>query len=122
MSLIITILLLFIFNALFLITTYKYYYASTIYSISIINSLCYSFLPYNYYHITNGLCNINCSYRRKRNFPLNAPLKCKKAEAVRNYKNITGNYKIYVFNTSTYGKLIKKYRIIYKAMKVLLFV
>lgn len=71
------------------------------------NSLCYSWIPHNKYIMKNGLCNINCSYVRKKKYPLNKPFRCKST----NYTNFRILlYKVFVFNTTTYGKLVNKYR------------
>lgn len=85
-------------------------YLSKNHKISIRNSMCYSWIPYNKYEIRSNLCKINCSYVRHKLFPLNTPLLCKRAYSLD--KNNT--FKIYVFNTSTYGKEIKQYRFFYQ--------
>lgn len=83
---------------------------------SLINTLCYSFLPDNYYIDMNGLCRINCSYTRTKQFPHNKPLKCKKDYYQYNKNSNFTN--IYVFNTTTYGKYMKKYRLLYRNRNV----
>lgn len=84
-----------------LFNNYKY--------ISKINTLCYSFVPYNKLIIGNGLCNINCSYTRLKHFPLNSALKCKKVYTTKR----NNSYSIYYFNTTTYGSYVKEYRYFY---------
>lgn len=78
--------------------------------LSIENSLCYSWIPSNKYEIGDKLCNINCTYIRHIPFPSNTPFRCKN-EYISNYsENVNKNYKIYLFNTSTYGYFVKDYR------------
>lgn len=111
---------LFLYNIcifLFIIFQYIIYFNTVIY-INTKNTLCYSWIPYNMYISRNGLCNINCSYVRRKQFPANIPLKCKiNYSQSSDYKNSINN-NIYIFNTSTYGKYVEKYRYYYKETSV----
>lgn len=75
------------------------------------NSLCYSWIPSNKYEIKNTLCNINCSYTRFKLYPYNSPLSCAEKYMPFNKNKII--HKIYLFNTTTYGKYAKSYRYYY---------
>lgn len=101
---------LYICLALINILFYIYVYINHVSYISQKNSLCYSWIPYNRYEITTSLCQINCSYIRLKPYPSNSPFKCKDKFSLSN-NNIS--YKIYIFNTSTYGKYVKQYRFFY---------
>lgn len=97
---------------------FKIYYRLSNYQyISKVNTLCYSFIPNNIYINSDILCKINCSYERKKYFPLNSPLKCKKNKKPQD--NII--YSIYYFNTSTYGYFAKEYRYFYGYSSVYIF-
>lgn len=76
------------------------------------NTLCYSWLPFTKYVIKDTLCRINCSYTRLKPFPSNSAFHCKDIYTPFD-DNKNESYEIYVFNTSTYGKYNKQYRIFY---------
>lgn len=108
----------FIFHFSYIIIALDIFKENRYYYISIKNSLCFSWIPFNKYEIRNRLCNINCSYVRNKLFPLNTPLNCKKVNPI-HYKSKNMTFKIYLFNTSTYGVNINKYRFFYQNSFVL---
>lgn len=81
--------------------------------ISISNTLCYSWIASNKYEVRDRLCNINCTYVRKNKFPINIPFRCKDAFLSNSSKINNDIQKIYLFNTSTYGVNVKRYRFLY---------
>lgn len=87
--------------------------------ISKINTLCYSWIDYNKYEVKDKLCKINCSYIRFKSFPLSYPLKCNNYYSFEKNANVT--FKIYLFNTTTYGKYVNKYRFYYNNTHVYYF-
>lgn len=103
--------------ALFYFSFYVYIINNKIEYLSRINTLCYSWISFNNYVIMKSLCNINCSYKRIKPFPLNTALSCSNTNTKQN-KNINTSYKIYLFNTTTYGKYIESYRFFYNTYYV----
>lgn len=79
---------------------------------SMINTLCYSWIPTTKYEVKMSLCKLNCSYTRYKHFPSNPPFQCENKYKTFN-KNNNVSYKIYLFNTTTYGKYVKDYRFFY---------
>lgn len=106
-------LIIFSYFIIILVLTLNYLCITGNTFISINNTLCFSWIPYNKYEIRSGLCNINCSYIRYNPFPSNTPFNCKEESTFRK-ENKNTTYNIYLFNTSTYGKYIKQYRFFYQ--------
>lgn len=92
---------------------YRHFDINSAKYISFTNSLCYSFIPSNKYMYSKYICNINCSYKRIKPFPLNRPLRCKVDKGNFNDKLSNRSIKMYVFNTTTYGEMVKNYRFFY---------
>lgn len=76
-------------------------------------TVCYSWITTIKYEVRDTLCNLNCTYIRYIPFLSNTHLYCKNEFSSFKNNMSSTNYRIYLFNTSTYGKYVKQYRFYY---------